>query len=231
MSRSSFPGFNPSLFKFLGQLRRNNNRDWFARNKGRYEDEVLFPALAFVSAFATRLNRISPNFEASPRRVGGSVMRIYRDTRFSKDKTPYKTNVGIQFRHRTGRDVHCPGFYLHLDPDECFLGAGIWHPDNTALARIRAAIDENPAGWKKARDHKAFRTFFELRGDSLKRSPRDFPDNHPLIEDLKRKDFIGVAALEADLVCSPNLIDVMERRLVSSRPLMEFLCTALRVPF
>ena len=121
-----FTSFEPKLVKFLGQLSRNNNRDWFKENKTRYEAEVLFPALAFVEAFQPYLKKISPYFLAVPKRVGGSVMRIYRDTRFGKDKTPYKTNVGIHFRHEMGKDVHCPGFYLHIEPKECFLGAGIW---------------------------------------------------------------------------------------------------------
>lgn len=231
MAASVFPGFDPSLLKFLAQLKKNNNREWFSKNKERYENEVLFPALAFVSAFGPRLKKISPHFVAVPRRVGGSVMRIHRDTRFGKDKTPFKTNVGIQFRHKTGKDVHCPGFYLHLDPNECFLGAGIWHPDNTALARIRHAIDDDPIAWKKARDNKAFQKNFALQGDSLKRPPRDYSADHPLIDDLKRKDFIGVAPIGPADVCGPKFIDQVEKTLAASRPLMQFLCGALRVSF
>lgn len=128
-------------------------------------------------------------------------MRIYRDTRFAKDKTPYKTNVGIHFRHEMGKDVHCPGFYVHLAPGECFLGAGIWHPDPEALKIIRQEIDEESAKWKRARDQKKFRSHFDLAGDSLKTSPRDFSKDHPLIEDLRRKDFIGIKKLrEADVL-------------------------------
>src|SRR5665811_1482075 len=101
-----------------------------------YEREVLEPALAFVHAFGPKLRKISPFFVASDDRVGGSLMRVYRDTRFAKDKTPYKTNVGIQFRHEQGRDVHAPGFYLHISPEECFFAVGCWHPDPDALGRI-----------------------------------------------------------------------------------------------
>ncbi len=226
-----FTSFDPALLKFLGQLKRNNNREWFAKNKSRYEQEVLFPALAFVGEFQPRLQKISPHFLAVPKRVGGSVMRIYRDTRFAKDKTPYKTNVGIHFRHELGKDVHCPGFYLHLEPGQCFMGCGIWHPDSDALRKIRAAIDDDPAGWKRARDSKKFRDQFALAGDSLKRPPRGFDPDHKYIDDLKRKDFIGVQQLDADAVISNNFIDDVARSFASSKPLMRFLCDALAVPF
>ena len=108
-----FRGFDPSLFEFLEELADNNHRSWFQNNKERYETVVLEPSLAFIREFASRLKTISPYFVASDRRVGGSLMRVYRDTRFGKDKTPYKTNVGIQFRHEFGKDVHAPGFYVH----------------------------------------------------------------------------------------------------------------------
>ncbi len=227
----SFDHFDPALLKFLSQLKRNNNRDWFNKNKGRYEAEVLYPALEFVEAFAPRLKKISPCFDAVPKRVGGSVMRIYRDTRFSKDKTPYKTNVGIHFRHQTGRDVHGPGFYLHLAPGECFLGTGIWHPDGPTLAKIRAGIDENRSRWKRVRNNKRFRETFEWSGDSLKRPPRGFAADDPLIDDLKRKDFIGVAELDPAAISHSGFIDRVGRDLAAGRSLMQFLCDALRVPF
>ena len=164
------------------------------------------PALAFIEAMGPRLATISPHFRALAKKSGGSLMRVYRDTRFSKDKTPYKTNVGIQFRHEAGRDVHCPGFYLHLEPGRCFLGAGIWRPDSKALRAIRDFIADNPGGWRKAVGDRRFGARFMLDGESLVRAPRGYPPDHPLIEDLKRKDFIATAdfadakALERDFV-------------------------------
>ena len=119
-----FERFQPALFEFLEQLADHNNRPWFQANKERYEQEVLEPAMTFIRAFQPRLKRISPCFVASDRRLGGSLMRVYRDTRFSKGGEPYKTNVGIQFRHEHGRDIHAPGFYVHLAPGECFLARG-----------------------------------------------------------------------------------------------------------
>ena len=166
-----FPGFEPSIFQFLEDLAENNNRPWFQENKGRYEREVLEPALAFIRAFRPRLRKISEFFAASDLRSGGSLMRVYRDTRFSKDKTPYKTNVGIHFRHELGRNVHAPGYYVHVAPEECFLAMGLWRPDAAALGEIRKAIVESPGRWRRARDDKRFRDRFTLEGDSLKSAP------------------------------------------------------------
>ncbi len=199
-----FPGFKPKLIQFLTQLNKNNNRDWFAKHKSRYEEDVLGPALEFVEAFAKPLHRISPLFLAEPKKIGGSVMRIYRDTRFSKDKTPYKTNVGIQFRHQMGKDVHSPGYYVHIAADECFLGIGIWHPDNPTLAKIREAILSDPQKWKKCSASGPFSRDFNLAGDSLKRPPRGVEPDHPAIDDLKRKDFIGVKSLKRSEVEDPK---------------------------
>ncbi|MDZ4851199.1 MAG: TIGR02453 family protein, partial [Pirellulaceae bacterium] len=108
----NFQGFSTETFKFLRDLAKHNDRDWFAENKQRYEDDVLAPSLAFIESMQPFVRKLSPYLTAIPKRVGGSLMRIYRDTRFSKNKTPYKTNVGIHFRHEIGGDVHGPGFYL-----------------------------------------------------------------------------------------------------------------------
>jgi uncharacterized protein (TIGR02453 family) len=233
---TKFDKFQPAFFEFLEQLADNNNRPWFQENKGRYEQEVLEPALAFIRAFGPKLKRISPHFTASDRRVGGSLMRVYRDTRFAKDGAPYKTNAGIQFRHEQGRDVHAPGFYVHIAPGECFLAVGLWRPDSEPLARIRHAIVEKPDRWRRARDDRRFRdpqagTPFALDGASLKRPPRGFAADHPCIEDIKRTDFIGVAGLEERDVLARGFLDQVAASFSASRPFMRFLCDALKVPF
>ncbi len=168
------------MLEFLEQLAANNNRPWFLANKARYEAEVREPALAFIRAFGPRLKRISPFFVADDRRVGGSLMRVYRDTRFARDAAPYKTNVGIQFRHEQGRDIHAPGYYVHIAPGECFLALGLWRPEPDALGLIRQAIVESPEKWRRARDDRKFRARWTLDGGSLKRPPRGFPADHPL---------------------------------------------------
>ena len=228
---TNFERFQPSLFEFLEQLADNNNRPWFQENKGRYEQEVLGPAMAFIRAFQPKLKRISPYFVASDRRVGGSLMRVYRDTRFVKDGAPYKTNVGIQFRHEQGRDVHAPGFYVHVAPGECFLAVGLWRPEPEPLGQIRQAIVESPDRWRRARDDRKFRARFALDGDSLKRPPRGFPAGHPCVEDLKRTDFIGVEELEERDVLDKGYLDHVAASFAASRPFMRFLCDAMKVPF
>ena len=105
--------FEPETLRFLEELAVNNNRDWFAENKSRYEEQVLDVALRFIQSMQDPLHEIAPCFVALPTRVGGSLMRVYRDTRFSKNKLPYKTNIGIQFRHEQAKDVHAPGYYVH----------------------------------------------------------------------------------------------------------------------
>jgi len=185
--------FGPKIFKYLKDLAAHNDRDWFKANKDRYEDEVKLPLLRFIADFAPRLEKISPEFVADPRPQGGSMFRIYRDTRFSKDKSPYKIFAAAQFRHRAGKDVHAPGFYLHLDNAGSFMGAGVWHPDGKTLTGIRDLIVAEPARWKRILAGKTFLATFEMEGESLKRPPRGYDPEHPLVEDLKRKDFILVS--------------------------------------
>jgi uncharacterized protein (TIGR02453 family) len=231
MPKESFAGFGEGLVKFLSELARHNNRSWFEANRDRYERDVREPALEFIAAMAGPLKKISPNFTAIPKKVGGSLMRIHRDVRFSKDKKPYKTNLGIQFRHAAGKDVHAPGFYFHVDPQEAFLGVGIWRPNSEALGRIREAIDENPAAWKRAKANRQFAAKFALTGDSLRRPPQGYFAEHPLIEDLKLKDFIAGQTLNhADLVDGAILEQTVEA-FRTAKPFMSFLCQAVGVKF
>ncbi|MCV6603985.1 MAG: DUF2461 domain-containing protein [Porticoccaceae bacterium] len=222
--------FTERSIHFLQQLRHNNNRDWFNEHKQDYEDFVRTPALRFIEQMAEPLAKISPQFEAIPKKVGGSLMRVYRDTRFGKDKTPYKTNIGIQFRHRLGKDVHAPGFYLHIEPGEAFVGVGIWRPDSDTLFKIRTAITEKPKQYQQALGHKPFKNF-SMAGDSLKRPPRGFDADHPLVEELKRKDFIAITELDEKALFEKNLVSKIAKQFDSATPLMKFLCNAIDVKF
>jgi uncharacterized protein (TIGR02453 family) len=219
------------LFAFLDDLTRHNHRDWFAANKQRYEDEVREPVLDLIERLSVPLRRSAPMLLAVAKRSGGSLMRIHRDTRFSKDKTPYKTNVGISLRHQADGDIHAPGVYIHLACDECFVGAGCWRPQRETLAAIRAAIDADPKAWRRARDQKKFRSSFSLAGESLKTSPRDYSADHPEIEDLRRIDFIAVAPLTQQEVTSDQAVDKMVGLIKDAKPLMQFLCNAIDVPY
>ena len=231
-TKATRPSFGPELFSFLADLRAHNDREWFAANKHRYEEHVLEPALAFVEAFAPRLERISPHFRADARPSGGSLFRIYRDTRFSKDKSPYKTNVGIHFRHELAKDAHAPGFYLHIGPGEVFGGAGMWHPGTEGATRIREAIVSDPDRWRRATRGGAFaRKRLELGGDSLKRVPSWADAEHAFADDLRRKDFFGWARLDEDEVVAPGFVDEYAGICRAAAPLAHFLCDAFEVPF
>jgi uncharacterized protein (TIGR02453 family) len=199
--------FGPSLLKFLRALAKNNHKSWFEAHREDYEAEVREPALMFIRVMARHVQRISPHLTAKDKKVGGSLMRVHRDVRFSKNKAPYKTNLGIQFRHEAGKDVHAPGLYFHVEPGRVFLGCGMWRPDREALHAVRQAIADDPKGWKRVRDAKAFSAVWALGGESLKRAPRDFPVDHPMIEDLKRTDHIAFCEFPDRFAVEPGLVD------------------------
>jgi uncharacterized protein (TIGR02453 family) len=223
--------FDKHFFDFLKELKQNNNREWFQANKERYKSVVQEPLLRFISDFADPLHAISPEFVADPRPNGGSMFRIYRDVRFAKDKSPYKTHAAAQFRHRAGRDAHAPGFYLHLEPGNVFVGAGSWHPAREALHDIRTAIAEHPKRWQKVLANTDFSKRHKLVGESLKRPPREFDADHPMIEDLKRKDFISVENFSQTKACSTGFIDVVAESFRTAAPLVKFLTEAVGQKF
>lgn len=231
MSAPRYAKFEPETLRFLRQLADNNNREWFGENKSRYEEQVLDVALRFIQAMQDPLHEFAPHFVAQPTRVGGSLMRVYRDTRFSKNKLPYKTNIGIQFRHEQAKNVHSPGYYVHIDPDQVFLGAGMWRPEPDALRGIRERIAAKPAEWKRAVGDAAFKRHFSPGGESLARPPRGFDKNHELIDDIKRKSFIAVKDMDREDCLSPQFQRRVETAFKAAEPYMRFLCKAVGVPF
>jgi uncharacterized protein (TIGR02453 family) len=226
-----FKHFDPSLMAFLQKLKANNNKDWFNDHKQEYEDCVRSPALAFIEQMDQWIKLISPHYETSAKKVGGSLMRVYKDVRFSKDKTPYKTNVGIQFRHEIGKDVHAPGFYMHIEPDEIFLGVGTWRPEPIALKAIRDHIITKPGPYQDAIEHQPFREIYALAGESLSRPPKGYDKEHPLIAEIKRKDFIAVCPLQEPQLYENNLCENVAKRFARAQPLQKFLCEALGLRF
>ena len=223
--------FTPKLFEFLLDLRANNDRDWFQANKSRYEQHVKEPLLQFIEDFRPLLHSISEHFVADTRVNGGSMFRIYRDMRFSRDKSPYKTQAAAQFRHEVGKSAHAPGFYLHLAPDEVFAGVGLWQPDSVTLGRIRGRIAAHPRAWERTSRDPAFLDAFELTGSSLKRPPKGFDADHPLIEDLKRKDHIAACVFDEPEATSPGFLDDFADACRMASPYMKFLTTATGLPY
>ncbi len=231
MTTPRYVGFEKASIEFLEQLAANNNREWFNEHKARYEAQVLDVALRFIQSMQDPLAQFAPRFTAIPQRVGGSLMRVYRDTRFSKNKLPYKTNIGIQFRHEQAKDVHSPGYYVHVDPEQVFLGVGMWRPESDALHAIRQRIVARPSEWKSALGDPKFRRHFELGGESLSRPPRGFDKDHDLIGDIKRKSFIAVRNLDVEDSFSPQFQRKVEASFIAAAPFMKFLCKAVGVPF
>ena len=231
MKESSARSFQPEALAFLSSLSRNNNREWFAEHKVDYEKLVLEPAFRFIEAMQKPLSKMAPQFVAVPKRVGGSLMRVHRDTRFSHNKSPYKTNIGIQFRHEQARDVHAPGFYVHVAPERTFIGAGMWRPDATALRAIRERIVERPVEWRKASRGGRFTQHFVLAGEQLLRPPRGFDKEHEFIDDIRRKDFIAICEFDPLAAIESGFQKAVEKGFKETLSYMEFLCRAVNVPF
>ena len=223
--------FSDKSFSFLRGLARHNDRAWFQAHKADYEAHVRGPFLRLLQDLQPDLAAISTQYRADPRPVGGSLFRIHRDTRFANDKTPYKTHAGARLYHQRFREVDSPSFYIHVEPGNCFVGAGIWHPEPATRRRIRDFLVENPAAWKKAVRSPAFRRRFELGGEMLTRAPRGYPADHPLAEDLRRQSFVGYSSLEDATVLGPRLRKSITGALTGLAPLVDYLCASLDLEF
>lgn len=228
--------FTADTFQFLTDLRANNSKEWFEANRKRYEAHGKGPLTEFVRAMGPHLAAISPHYVANESKQGGSAFRIFRDVRFSKDKSPYKTHLAAQFRHAavrgsTSETVHAPGFYAHISPpgtgemDGCFGGFGMWQPEPPHVLAIRNRIVAQPEQWAAAR------AGLTLVGQSLKRPPAGFDPAHPHAEDLRRKDFISVENFEPADVMRPDFPARYAAACTRTAPLMRFLCQSVGLDF
>ena len=225
MGKSDNRYFGRELFDFLADLKAHNDREWFRANKERYVSAAEAPMLRFIADFSQPLRATSTSFVADPRRIGGSMFRIYRDTRFSEDKSPFKLSVAAQFPHRArGKGRSVPGFYLHLAPGMCIGGGGLYHPDADALRRVRLHIVDRPRAWGSLL-HKGI----TIEGDSLKRPPLGFATDHQFVEDLKRKDFYTMTKFSQREVCSASFLDMYVAACRRAVPLMKFLTESLEL--
>ena len=219
--------FTDEMFRFLEELREHNAQDWFQRNKERYETAVRAPFISFIGDLGAPLKKINPHIIADPRPVGGSMMRIHRDLRFSHDKSPYKTSIAAHFWDARGKDGATPAYYLHLEPGRSMVGAGIWRPESGALRKIRDAIVADGKRWRRVTSAADFRSSCGMAGESLKRPPAGYDPKHPLIEDLKRKDFATSSPLDDREVCGLHLMNSVLRAFRTSAPFIEFLSDAI----
>ncbi|MDA1265912.1 MAG: DUF2461 domain-containing protein [Planctomycetota bacterium] len=228
----AFQGFTSDLARFLEELDKNNNKPWFEQNKGRFQENVQGPLLDFLLEITPKVRALSPHILVEPKPAGGSLMRVYRDVRFSKDKSPYNTHMSFVLRHEEGKKSPAPGFFFRVDTQAVHLGAGVWHPEKEALAAIREAIVADPRAWKRARDNKKFRERYgELAGESLKRPPKGFDPEHALVEDLKRKDLVGFHTLPLSSLTKPTILGEVVDSYKVAKPLMVFLTGAMGLAY
>jgi uncharacterized protein (TIGR02453 family) len=230
---TEFRGFGPGALKFLRGLARHNDRDWFERHRALYETEVRDPLRALVEELDVRLARLAPELVGDPRR---SIFRIHRDVRFSKDKSPYKTNAACQFYHSdagrgAGQDAEGAGagLYFQLADGECFVAGGIWMPARPALEKIREALAEEPEALDRIVGTTGFRRRFgALSGEAmLTRLPRGYADGHPAERWLRYKSFTASRMLTEREATSPRLAATIERDFAALVPLVRWLNGAI----
>ena len=224
--------FSPKSFTFLRGLARHNEREWFHAHKADYEAHVRGPFLALLGDLQPALAAISPHYRADPRPMGGSLFRIHRDTRFASDKSPYKGWQGARLFHHRRREVAAPSFYIHLEPGASFVWAGLWHPETPTQRKVRQFIYENPGSWSAAAHASAFRRRFELGSEGmLVRTPPGFAADFAYVEDLRRRNFVAVRALDDAAMASPRLRGAIEKDLQSLAPFVDYLCASLDLEF
>lgn len=214
------PHFSPRALTFLRQLARHNNRDWFNARRELYQAEVKAPMLALIERLRGDLARLAPELDASP----ASLYRIYRDTRFSEDKSPFKTQIAAVFPCRPLGKHAGAGLYFHLSPAEVLIGGGLYMPPTPALQRVREHIATNRQRFRAIVESPSFvRTAGPLHGEALKRVPRGFPADHPAAEYLRMKQFLGLRPFPSDLAISPRLYPTLIKVFSVVAPLVRFL--------
>ena len=224
--------FDSKLYRFFVELAKNNQRDWFQSNKQRFEQEVQQPLLDYVEAMAKPLKKISPSILAIGKKSGGSLTRIYRDTRFAKDKTPYQNYLMAHFGPTASMQEPSAGFYLRVDAKGLTCGMGMCG-DSRAIKLIRQHIDTHQKEFVRARDHRTFTQMYPegITGESLKRPPQGFDKDHPLLDDLKRKGFFTELTLPKRQATKKDVVEYSMAAFKAAKPLVAFLNRAMNVDF
>lgn len=224
--------FTAESFAFLNQLAANNNREWFLAHKPDYEALIREPFHRLLTDLQPALYAISPQFYADTKTSGGSLYRIQRDTRYAHDKSPYKPWQGARLYHTRRREVPTPAFYIHLQPGNCFVGAGIWHPETPVQRKIRQFIVDNPANWQTAVHSDAVKRRFKLdTSEMLVRAPRGFPEDFAHLDELRHKNFVLIRNTSDALFTGARLKSTLETDLRTLAPFVDYLCAALDLEF
>lgn len=213
-----------STLDFLKGIKKNNNRDWFNRNKHLYE-YARNDFEAFIGELINKISTFDKSVESlSPR---DCMFRIYKDTRFSKDKTPYKTNMGAAI-NEGGRKVPMPGYYFHLEPGGCFLAGGLHMPLPDVLLRVRNVIAKDKGEFRRILNNKEFKKYWGLWENKLKTAPKGFPKDHTDIELLKYKSFVAVHEFDDKLVLTPRILDYSAKAFKTLKPMIDYLGRAVK---
>jgi uncharacterized protein (TIGR02453 family) len=219
----NFPGFPPEMNQFFRGLKRHNKREWFQPRKHLFDKQVKEPMLELVAALNRDLVKYAPEFVTEPKKA---LFRIYRDTRFSADKTPYKTHIAASFARRgaSTTGLGTGGFYFHLSHDQIEVAGGIYHPERETMLIVRQHIADHYQEMRRIlADKKARKLVGDLQGDELTRAPKGFDPEHPAIDLIKKKDWILDVTLEPALANSPKLYKEIADRFRAMAPLIEFL--------
>ncbi len=216
---SGFPGFPPEAMQFFRGLQRNNNREWFLPRKPVFEASVKEPMYRLVETVNAALKGFAPEYRTEP---GKAVYRFYRDTRFSKDKSPYKQQIAASFRHRAIENG--AGFYFAVSHKETAVGGGIYMPPPETLRAVRAHIAENHRQFRKIIAAAPVRRLLgEMHGEQLTRVPKGYPPDHPAADLLRFKQYLLYIELPPDPATTPELYPSIVTRFRAMAPFLEFL--------
>ena len=219
--KSTFPGFPPEGIDFLRDLKLNNDREWFNPRKALFDDKVRQPMVQLVTAIHREMARFAPDYVGDAAKC---IYRIYRDTRFSKNKIPYKTYTSALFWRNGSSKDDMASFYLGISPEGIDIGGGIYSPEPDVLRAVRHHIAADAAGFRAIFEtRKVKKLFGELHGESLSRVPRGFDPDHPEIELLKRKQFLLWTKLDPALATTPKLFTELVSRMEAAAPFIAFL--------
>jgi uncharacterized protein (TIGR02453 family) len=219
--RSGFPGFPAEALTFYRGLARNNTREWFQPRKPVYDEKVKAPMVELVMALNQAMMKFAPDYVTDPAKA---IYRIYRDTRFSPDKTPYKTQIAASFSRR-GMEKHgAAGFYFAVSHKGVDVGGGIYMPPPETLLAVRAHIGDRPAEFHRLGSSPAMKRLFgAVQGEQLSRVPKGFPADHPAADLLRFKQYLLFTSLDAAIVTTPQLYTEVEKRFRAMAPFIDFL--------
>lgn len=227
-ARLGFRGFPKEGLQFFNQLKKHNKREWFQRRKDTYEALLREPMKALVAELSMKVRPVAPELHFDPKK---SIFRIYRDVRFSKDKSPYKTHIAASFgRLGRSKDMETPGVYLHIEPKNCFIGGGLYMPNGEQLKKIREYMQRDPKAFYDVVKSPMFKKKFkEIEGEKLKKAPKGFDPDHPMIEYLRYKQFFIWTKYKETDVLKASFANKVTQDIAAMMPFNRWLEKAMKI--